>query len=169
MLKPTIEKALNDQINMEFYSSYIYLSMAAWFNDQSYPGFANWMEMQSQEELEHGMKLFNYVHDRGGKIVLQAIDQPKSEWASTLEAFTDSYNHECKVSRSIDEIVTLARNESDHSTDNFLQWFVAEQVEEEATVDQLVQQLKHIQDAPAAIYMLDRELATRKAGTEEGN
>jgi ferritin len=161
MLSEKMEKALNDQINAELYSAYLYLSMAAYFDSAGLDGFANWMRIQFQEEQLHAMKLFDFVTERGGRVVLGAIDKPKMEWDSALAVFEDTFAHEQKVTGLIAKLVDLARKESDHATDSFLQWFVAEQVEEEASADKVRQSVKMIGDAGNGLYMLDREMAQR--------
>ena len=162
MLKESIEQALNKQINWELYSAYLYLSMAAYFDSINLKGFSHWMRMQFQEELNHAMKLFDYVSERGGRVVLEAIEKPPSEWKSPLDAFKAVYNHEVKVTGLINELVELALKERDHATYNMLQWFVNEQVEEEASADEIVQKLRLVGDEGRAIFMIDRELAQRQ-------
>lgn len=160
MLSKKMEKALNDQINAEFYSAFLYLSMAAHFDSTGMSGFANWMRVQFQEEQAHAMKLFGFVSERGGRVKLATIDAPKASWKTTQAVFEETYKHEQKVTGLINELVDLARAESDHATDNFLQWFVAEQVEEEASADEILQKVKMIGDGNG-LYMLDRELGQR--------
>ncbi len=161
MLSEKMEKAINAQINAEIYSAYLYLSMAADFESKNLKGFANWMRMQNQEETMHAMKFFDYVLDKGGKVTLDAIDAPPTRWDSPSAAFEDVYAHEQKVTGLINDLVDLALEEHDHATNIVLQWFVTEQVEEEASVDDVVQQLKLMADAPGGLFMLDRELAQR--------
>jgi ferritin len=170
MLSDKMEKALNEQINAELYSSYIYLSMAAYFEAQNLLGFANWMHVQSREENMHAMKFYQFVNDRRGRVVLSAIAAPKTEWKSTVEVFEDSLHHEQKVTGLINKLVDLAISESDHATNSFLRWFLDEQVEEEANVDAVIQDLKRIGDSAQGLFLLDRELAGRseEAG-EEGD
>ncbi len=165
MLSEKMQAALNTQINMEFFASYQYLAMAAYFESENLMGFANWMHMQSQEENMHAMKFYHYVNDRRGRVTLQALDTPKTAWSSPLEAFEDALKHEQKVTAKINALVDLAIQESDHATNSFLKWFVDEQVEEEANVDAVIQDLKRIGDASQGLFMLDRELAQR--GPEE--
>jgi len=161
MLTKRIETELNKQINAEMFSSYLYLSMAAHFESQSLKGFANWMRIQAKEENAHAMKFYNYVCERGGKVTLNTIDAPKTNWNSILEVFEEVVTHEYKISSLINNLVNVAAEEKDHSTNNMLQWFVAEQVEEEANAEELVAQIKLIGDNGYGILMLDRELATR--------
>jgi ferritin len=156
-----MEKALNKQINEEYFSAYLYLSMAAYFDSINLTGFSNWMRVQSQEEMSHVMKFFDFVIERGGRVHLDAIKKPDIEWASPLAAFEDAYKHECFISGCINDLVTLSLEANDHATDNFLQWFVSEQVEEEASADAIVQKLKLVGDNGPGIFMIDQEMATR--------
>ncbi len=164
MLSDKMLKALNDQINAEYLSSYIYLSMAAFFYDRNLPGFAGWMRVQAQEEMEHALKFYDYVNDRRGRITLTAIQAPPAEWASPLAAFQAAYDHEVKVTGMINNLVNLANAEKDHATASFLKWFVDEQVEEEAQTDSVVQQLRMIGDSKGSLFYVDRHLGKRKAG-----
>ena len=161
MLKEKIQKALNQQVNAELYSSYLYLAMAAYFETINLKGFANWMRVQTQEELVHAMKFYDFIIERGGKAVLSSIEGPPTEWASPLAVFEQAYEHEQKVTGLINSLVDLSIAEQDHATNNFLQWFVAEQVEEEASADEVVQKIKLMGDASGGLFMLDRELAQR--------
>jgi len=160
-LDQVLEVELNKQINEELASSYLYLSMAAYFEAANLPGLANWMRVQTQEETLHAMMFFDYVNRRNGRVLLAKLDAPQVEWKSPLDAFTAAYEHEKHISARIRMLVTQARKLSDASTDNFLQWFVAEQVEEEDSTYKIVQQLKLIGDDRAGLYLLDRELAKR--------
>ncbi|MHC4743445.1 MAG: ferritin [Planctomycetota bacterium] len=161
MISKSIEKALNEQINAELYSSYLYLSMMSYFESVNLAGFATWMRAQTQEEIMHAMKMYDFVNDRGGRVILQAIDAPPSEWNSPLAAFEAAYAHEQLVTGRINDLVNLAVEEKDHATNAFLQWFVNEQVEEEASADNVVQNLKVAQNAPGALFIIDRELGQR--------
>ena len=161
MIGKKMEKALNEQINAEAYSAYLYLSMAAYFESQNLPGSARWMRIQTQEETQHAMKLFDYVVERGGRVTLKAIDTPPTEWASPLAVFEASYKHEQLVTSLINKLMDLAIAEKDHATAEFLQWYVKEQVEEEASVDKIVHYLKAAQNAPGALFMIDHELGRR--------
>ncbi len=161
MLKPKIEKAINEQINFELFSSYLYFSMHAYFKSISLDGAANWMEIQVQEELFHVKKFTDYVNDRRARVTLDAIDKPPFEWASPIDAFQNAFNHEQIVSERINNLVSLALQENDAATYNFLQWFVNEQVEEEASVDQIVQRLKLVEGNGTGLFMIDQELLTR--------
>ena len=161
MIKERIQDALNEQINAELYSSYLYLSMSAYFESINLKGFASWMRVQTQEELLHAMKFYDYLIERGGKVVLSSIESPPTEWPSPLAIFENAYQHEQKVTGLINELVDLAIAEKDHATNIILQWFVSEQVEEEASADEVVQKIKLMGDARGGIFMLDRELAQR--------
>ncbi len=161
MLSNTMQEALNNQINAELYSSYLYLSMAAHFESEGMPGFANWMKIQAQEENAHAMKFFDFVLERGGKVRLLPIEEPPSEWDSPLAAFEAVYVHETKVTGLINDLVDKAVAEKDHATNSFLQWFVNEQVEEEASASEVVDQLRLIGDARGGLFMLNRELGAR--------
>jgi len=161
MLKPNIEEALNKQLNAELFSSYLYLSMSAWFESTNSPGMANWMRIQAQEELTHAMKFFDFIHERDGKVTLVQVDAPKTAWDSPLDAFQAAYEHECKVSGLINGLVDLALQESDHAANAFLQWFVSEQVEEEASALGIVDKLKLVGDNSVALFMVDGELGQR--------
>jgi ferritin len=161
MLSPKMEAALNSQINAEYYSSYLYLSMASYFDSINLQGFANWMRIQNQEEMFHTLKFFDFVAERGGRVKLTAVEAPETEWESPLAAFEATLAHEQHVTSLVNQLVDLAMEESDHATNNFLQWFVGEQVEEEATADGILQQLRLMKDAPGGLFMMDRELGQR--------
>jgi ferritin len=165
MINSKVESALNDQIRKEFYSSYLYLSMAAYFASQNLKGFAKWMQVQAGEETKHGMKIYGHLNERGGKITLQQIDAPPSHWKSAKEIFTEAYQHEQKVTESINKLVELARTEKDNATEVFLQWFVNEQVEEEASASEIAQKLQMIGDNAPALVMLDAELGKRSTAS----
>ena len=156
-----MEKALNEQVNAELFSAYLYLSMEAYFKSLNLNGFANWMRVQTQEEVAHGMKIYEFINERGGRITLKAIDGPQTKWDSPLPVFKAVYEHEQKVTGLINDLVDLAIKEKDHATNTFLQWFVNEQVEEESSADDMVQQLKMMEKAPGGMFMLDRELGQR--------
>ena len=161
MINEKIEKALNGQIREEMYSAYLYLSMSAWFESINLKGFANWMKVQNQEEQMHAMKIFDYLNERGAKVKLQKVDEPQNEWKTPLDAFEGAYRHEQHITGCINDLVYLAIDEKDRATQIFLDWFVNEQVEEEATADNVVQQLKLVGDKGQGIFMIDRELGTR--------
>jgi ferritin len=162
-LDKKLEAALNKQVNAELSASYLYLSMAAYFESVNLEGFAHWMRIQTHEETTHGMMFFDYINERNGRVRLTKIDTPQTEWKSPVEAFSAAYKHEKHVSELINGLVHQARDLKDDSTDNFLQWFVAEQVEEETSTYRIVQQLKLIGDDRAGLFLLDRELAKRAA------
>jgi ferritin len=161
MLSKKMQEALNGQINAEMYSSYLYLSMEAYFESISLNGFANWMRVQTQEELTHAMKFYGFINERGGRVALAAIDAPPGEWDSPLAVFEAVYEHEQKVTGLINDLVDLSQSERDHATYNFLQWFVAEQVEEEDNASTLVDEIKLVSDSQGGLFLLDRELGQR--------
>jgi len=161
MLSEKMQDALNEQLNAELYSSYLYLSMAAYCRSINLKGFGNWMRCQVQEELVHAMKFYTYIIDRGGKAIMKPIEGPPTQWASPAEAFEHTLKHEQKVTGLINKLVDLAISESDHATNSFLQWFVTEQVEEEASADEVLQKLKLAGDSPQGLFMIDTELAGR--------
>jgi ferritin len=161
MLDKQMEKALNEQINAEFYSAFLYLSMAAQFDDMGLAGGGSWMRVQYQEEVAHAMKMFDYVVERGGRVKLTTIEAPKVKWASALTMFKDALAHEEKVTGLINGLVDLAIELRDHATNQFLQWFIAEQVEEEATAGEQVHKVKLAGESPAGLYVLDKEWGTR--------
>ncbi|HOY84468.1 MAG: ferritin [Candidatus Cloacimonetes bacterium] len=161
MISKTLEKAINEQINKELFSEYLYVAMQAWFAHENLDGMANWMKVQAQEEHFHAMKLFDYLLERGGKVELLAIDKPTVDFGNPLKAFKAAYEHEQFITKSINELMDIAITENDHATKGFLQWYVDEQVEEEASADRIVSQLDMIGDNMHGIFMLDRELGTR--------
>jgi ferritin len=161
MLNQKIQDAFNKQINAELYSSYLYLSMAAYFDSISLKGFSNWMRCQAQEELVHAMKFYSFIAERGGVVKLEAIEGPATTWGSPLHAFQEAYSHEQKVTAMINGLVDLAIQERDHASNTFLQWFVTEQVEEEASADEVVQQLKLAGDQGGGMFMIDKDLGQR--------
>ena len=160
-MKPKVEKALNEQIHAEFFSFYLYLSVAAYFTSQHLDGFSHWMRVQAQEEFGHAMKLFDYLNERGGTVQLKALDAPQSEWESPADAVESVLRHEQYISQRINELVNLAEAEQDHATTVVLHWYVNEQVEEEATADTLFHQVKMVENSPHGLLMIDRELAGR--------
>ena len=163
MLNPKIQDAFNHHLNQEFFSAYLYLSMASYLEARNLSGMAQWMRIQVQEELFHGSKFIDFVHERGGRVVLKAIEAPKIDWDSPLQVFEEAYQHECVISGMINKLVDLAIAESDHAANSFLQWFVNEQVEEEATVETIVNKLRMVGDNGVALFMLDNELGNRTA------
>jgi len=163
MIPKKIEAALNDQLNFELYSAYIYQSMAAHLRFMGLNGFANWMQIQAQEEMVHGMGFFNFIIDRGGKVALKEIGRPKSEWKSVLAAFENVLEHECIVTSRINNIAALAEAEKDFATRNFMQWYISEQVEEEAAAQLIVSQLKRVGDSGVGLHLIDQQLGQRGA------
>ena len=161
MLERKIQDAFNRQLNAELFSSYLYLSMSAYFESQNFKGMAQWMRIQAEEERQHAVKFFDFINERGGRVVLAPIEAPKTEWASPLEVFQDTYQHECKVTGLINELVDLSLREKDHAANTFLQWFVTEQVEEEASAQEIRDKLKLVSDNPVALFMIDQELSQR--------
>jgi ferritin len=161
MMSEKMQQALNDQTNAEMYSAYLYLSMSAYFQSISLGGFANWMMVQAQEEMSHAMKFYGFINERGGRVLLQAVDAPQTEWDSPLAVFEAVLEHERKVTGLINDLVELAMEERDHATNIFLQWFVSEQVEEEDSASQVVDQIKLMGDAKGGLFMMDRELGQR--------
>jgi ferritin len=162
-LSNKLEKALNDQINLELCSAYAYLGMAAYFDRTPFTGFAKWMQVQSSEELGHANRFFKYIVERGGKVTLQAIPEPKYDFKSPLEAFKASLGHEQKVSASVCAIYELATAEKDYATLSFLKWFLDEQVEEERNVGDMLAKLELVGDNTGALYQVDRHAAMRAA------
>jgi ferritin len=161
MLSKKMEGAINKQINAEIYSSYLYLSMAAASESMGLQGFANWFKVQAQEELVHAMKFFAYVCGRGGRVTLGAIEAPPTRWKSPLAVFEATLAHEQKVTGLINKLVALARQEPDPATENALQWFVAEQVEEEGSADKIRQKIKLVGGQGDALFLIDKDLAAR--------
>lgn len=161
MLNEKMLNALNDQINAEQYSSFLYLSMAAYFNEKGLPGFANWMYIQYQEEMTHANKFFNYVNERGGKVMLKSIEQMPTEFDGVIDVFEKTLEHEQLVTSKINNLVDVALEVRDHATQSFLKWFVDEQVEEEANVKEILDTLKLIGGQGNGIFMLDREMRQR--------
>ncbi|MDA8165004.1 MAG: ferritin [Desulfobacteraceae bacterium] len=161
MLNRKMEQAINDQINAELYSAYLYLAMEAHFAAEGLPGFAAWMRVQTQEELFHAMKMYDFVHGRGGRVALGAIPKPPGKWKSPLDVFENVLAHEQKVTGLINVLVDLALAEKDHASHVFLQWFVTEQVEEEASAGEVLQKLRLIGKDANGLFVLDRELGLR--------
>ena len=161
MLDPRMAAAINDQINYEYYSAFIYLSMSAQFAALGLPGGASWMNVQFQEELAHAMKFFTYASERGAQVELRAIEQPARGWPDALAMFTSALEHERKVTARIDALADLALELKDHATHNVLQWFIAEQVEEESSAEGMIQKLTLTKDAPGGMFQLDGEMAAR--------
>lgn len=161
MINPRLEEAINNQINAELYSAYLYLSMAAYFENANLPGFANWMRVQFEEEQFHGMRFLNYLVERGGRVKLEAIEKPKFEWNSVLEVFEETLEHEKHVTALINNIAEIAEEEKDRATRNLLIWFIDEQVEEEGAAEKIINEVKMIGGEGHGMLMLDREFAAR--------
>ncbi|MFH1223553.1 MAG: ferritin [Pseudomonadota bacterium] len=161
MLNPKIEKILNEQINAEFYSAFLYLSMSAWFERQNLPGFAKWTYVQYLEETTHALKFFKYMNERGGNVKLTTIKETPLEWKSAMDVFDNIYKHEQYVTSLINNIVDVSIQEKDHATNNIAQWYVAEQVEEEANAQLILGHLKRGGDSRDSLFMLDKEVGVR--------
>jgi ferritin len=163
MINKAMQDAMNEQIYKELFSSYLYLSMAAYFEDKNLPGFAQWMRVQEREEREHGMKFYDFILERGGKVTLKAIEAPKADWKSNLEVFEEVAAHEAKVTASINALYELALKEKDYPAQVMLQWFISEQVEEEKNAAEIVASLKMIEVHETAVLQLDHRLGKRSA------
>jgi ferritin len=164
MLSKKMQDALNQQISAEISSAYLYLSMSAYCAANNRPGCAHWMRVQWQEELSHALKLFDHIHDRGGRVILKAVPQPPTEFKTLLDVFQQVLDHEKEVSAMIHRLYETAVKESDYPAQVMLQWFITEQVEEEKSAAEVLEQLKLIGDQGAAVIMLDHHLGMRKAG-----
>lgn len=160
-----IEESFNAQMVREFYSSYLYLAMAGYFEDTGLKGFANWMRMQAEEERMHSMKFYDYILSRGGKITLGQIEAPPKEWKSTLNAFEETLKHEELVTSHIHKLASLAIEEKDHAAHSFLKFFIDEQVEEEDQVNEILDKLRLVKDSPGGLFMLDADLGKRPLPT----
>lgn len=161
MIDPKMEKAINKQIQAEFESAYLYLSMAAWFDAQDLGGCAHWMKKQAAEEQEHAMKFFEYVNARGGRVTLEAIPTPRADWKNATEIFEETLSHEQQVTALIYGLVEQAMELKDYATRDMLSWYVQEQVEEEEHSMQILAKFKKLGDIPISLAMLDRELGAR--------
>jgi ferritin len=159
--KKSVEEILNKQINAEFWSAYLYLSMSSYLAQKGLTGFANWMRVQYQEEVSHALKIFDYVIARGGNVKLEPIAAVETDWKGIKEIFDSTYEHECKVTDMIHNCYEVALKERDHATANMLQWFIDEQAEEEESALEIIDKLKMVGDNGAALYMMDKELAAR--------
>jgi ferritin len=164
-LSKTVQNALNDQIGREFYSAYLYLSMSAYCASKNLPGFAHWMMLQAKEEAGHAMKLYGFIEDRSGRVVLQAVDKPPADFKSALELVTKVRQHEEMVTEEINKLYALAATEHDYATQIFLEWFLTEQVEEEKNSTQLVERLRMAGDNQSALLLIDREIGSRTAAS----
>lgn len=163
MLSNELEQHLNDHLNLEFASAHLYLSMSAYLQNQNLPGYAHWMYLQYQEEVQHAMKLFNYINDRGGRVRLDEVPAPAQDWESILHLAQATLKHEQMISGAINQLVAKAMELHDFATHNFLQWFVSEQVEEEASAADIVAKLELLAGSKQGLYLLDRELSDRQA------
>lgn len=161
MIPKKVEKAMNQQINAETYSAYLYLSMRAWLDANDMPGFANWMYVQALEEFTHAEKFYNHIIERGGEVKLTAIEAPETKWDSALAIAKAILEHEQKVTSLINNLMSVAQEEKDYASNTMLQWFVDEQIEEEANATEIVRKVKMIKDNPSALFMFDNEMATR--------
>ena len=161
MFTKKMESALNEQVNAELYSSYLYLAMSAYFVRKNLPGFAHWMFVQTQEEAAHAMMFFNFINERGGNAELKAIAQPNLDWEDPIKVFETVLAHEQMVTGLINNLVDVAIQEKDHATNNKLQWFVAEQVEEESNATEILEQLRIVEGKGQGLLLLDRELKAR--------
>jgi len=161
MIKKAVETALNEQINAEFHSAYIYLSMSSYFLSAGLGGYANWMRVQYQEELAHATRFFDYVNERGGRVKLSPIQEVQVDFSGIVDVFEKTLEHEQMVTGMIDRLMDISIQEKDHATKSFLQWFVDEQVEEEANVGQILNNLKLINGEGQGLLMMDREMQTR--------
>lgn len=162
VISSKINDIINEQINKELFSSYLYLSMASYFESINFEGFANWMRKQSNEEYGHAMKFFNYIYERGGKVALKAIKEPKTEWKSPLDAFSEAYEHEKYITDSIYKILDAAKAEKDYATENFLAYYIKEQVEEEDSASVIADKLKQIGDNFSGLMIMDSRLGKRE-------
>ena len=167
MLKSMIENALNEQIDNEMSSAHLYLSMAAFFEHEKLPGFASWLKMQSREEFGHGMRIFEYILDRGGRVVLGGIASPPAQFGSPFEVFEQILQHERQVTESIHQLYELAVKERDYPTQTHLHWFINEQVEEERSAEEILDRLRSIESHAHLMFLLDRELGDREPDDDD--
>lgn len=161
MISKTMEKTLNEQMNKEMYSAYLYLSMSGHTTNIGLDGFANWFMVQYNEEMEHAMRIYNYLNDQGSKIHLKKIDEPPSTFKNPMEMFEKTLEHEQFITKSINDLMDLAIKEKDHATQIFLQWFVTEQIEEEANDNEIIAKLKLVGEKGNGLFMIDKELGQR--------
>lgn len=162
-LNAGLEKALNNQLNSELYSAHLYLSMGAYFESANLKGFAHWMRVQSQEEVSHAMRVFDHINDRNGRVVVQAVDQPPAEFESVQAVMELTLEHERKITAMIEDLYREAEAQGDYATKVMLDWFIQEQVEEEKSALEIVEQLKRIGDTGTGLLFLDSQLADRSA------
>jgi len=163
MISKSMQDAINEQIKNELYSAYLYLSMSAHFEGLNLNGFAKWLRIQAEEELGHAMKFFDYIHERGGQVILKALDQPPAEWKSNMDVFEQVLAHEQKITAMINKLYEQALKENDYPSQILLQWYINEQVEEEKNATQIIENLKLIDAHGTAVLMLDRELGKRES------
>jgi ferritin len=161
VIAKSVEDAMNDQLNFELRSAYDYLAMSAYCEAESLPGFAHWLRAQAQEEVDHAMKFYKFIADRGGRVRLQGLGTPATDFDSLLEVFEQSLDNERSVTRAINELYTLTTKEQDYASQAFLNWFVTEQVEEEKTVEAIIDDLKRAGTSGEALYLIDKDLAGR--------
>lgn len=161
MLKKTLADALNNQINEELFSSYLYLSMSAYLQNNNLAGFAHWMKIQAQEEYIHSLKFYDFILQRGAAVNLKAIKAPKTSWKNVEEVVKETLAHEIHITNCINSLISLAQKEMDHASQSFLKWFVDEQVEEVANAEQLLNDVKMIGNNQSGLFLLDRELKGR--------
>lgn len=161
MFSQVVQEKMNQQIMHEMYSAYMYLSMSAHCESANLPGFARWLRMQAEEEMEHAMKFYDFIHERNGKVTLFAIDQPPAEFGKPVEIFEQVYGHEQKVTGLINSIYEVSLKENDYPSQIFLHWFIEEQVEEESNSAQILETLKMIGDSANGLFMLDRQIGKR--------
>lgn len=166
-LSKTVQDALNEQMKQEFYAAYLYLSMSAYCSAGNFEGFAKWLRLQAQEEVGHAMRIYDYLQDRGGRVLLQAIPQPATEFPSIANVFEQARDHERKVTGMINRLYEVVNEEKDYASHPFLEWFLTEQIEEEKQSTQIVESLKLAGEHPGALLMLDRELGARGPEDEE--
>ena len=169
MLSKKLLEGLNNQINFEFYSSYTYLAMAGYCESIDLSGFANFFRVQAKEELDHAMKLYDYVYQKNGSVVLEQVNKPQGDYDGIIDVFEKGYEHEQLVTRKIYELTDIAYEEREHSTISLLKWFIDEQVEEENNFNSLVKRVRRVEDNPAGLYLMDDELATRVYTTNTNN
>ncbi|MGC9100914.1 MAG: ferritin [Caldisericum sp.] len=162
MINSRLQDAINEQINREFFSAYLYLSMGQYFESKFLRGIAHWFYVQYKEELKHAEKFISFLNEKGGRVILKEIPAPKIEWNGALDVFNEAYNHEKFITSSIENIMKIAVEENDFSTQNLLNWFLDEQVEEEAQTLEIVKKIELVGEHGQALYMLDRELAQRE-------
>jgi len=167
MISKKLEKAINEQINKELYSEYLYMAMAAYLDANDLEGFANFFKVQGDEERFHAMKLYNHLNERGGRVILKEIEKPEHEFDSVVDIFEKAYKHEQYVTKLINELMDLAIKENDHAAKSLLDWFVDEQVEEEASMQSILNKLKMIGGEGNGMLMLDKEMAARTFTPEE--